>query len=92
MVRFLSSVVLNIFIAIKYFSLSITFHFTAMNPTIIVGYLSSVKLLSETNLEKWNEEIRIVLGCMDLVYALREPKPPKLTFESINELKDLYKK
>ena len=63
-----------------------------MNPNVIVGYLSGIELLSETNIEKWNEQLRIVLRCLDLAYALREPAPIKLNYESINELKVLYEK
>ena len=44
-----------------------------MNPTAIIGYLSGIEKLSGANFKKWKEQIGIVLGCMDLDYALREP-------------------
>ena len=71
--------VLNILMTIKYFSILITIHFATMNSIVIVCYLSTIELLSLTNFEKWNDQIRIVLGCMDLAYALREPALKKLT-------------
>lgn len=63
-----------------------------MNPTAITGYLSSIEQLSGANFKKWKEQIGIVLGCMDLDYALREPTPTKPTSESTNEQKALYEK
>ena len=63
-----------------------------MNPTAIIGYLSGIEQLSGANFKKWKEQIGIVLGCMDLDYALREPTPTKLTSESTNEQKSLYEK
>ena len=61
-----------------------------MNPIAITYYLSGIEQLSGVNFKKWKEQIGIVLGCMDLDYALREPTPKKLTFESTNEQKALY--
>ena len=63
-----------------------------MNHIAITYYLSGIKQLSGVNFKKWKEQIGIVLGCMDLDYALREPTPTKLTFESTNEQKALYEK
>ncbi|KAL6336180.1 hypothetical protein AAG906_011062 [Vitis piasezkii] len=63
-----------------------------MNPTAIIGYLSGIEKLSGANFKKWKEQIGIVLGCMDLDYALREPTPTKPTSESTNEQKALYEK
>lgn len=63
-----------------------------MNLTAITGYLFGIKQLSGANFKKWKEQIGIVLGCMDLDYALREPTPTKPTFESNNEQKALYEK
>ncbi|RVW74586.1 hypothetical protein CK203_050908 [Vitis vinifera] len=64
----------------------------SMNPTAITGYLSGIEQLSGANFKKWKEQIGIVLGCMDLDYALREPTPTKPTSESTNEQKALYEK
>ncbi|RVW86998.1 Retrovirus-related Pol polyprotein from transposon TNT 1-94 [Vitis vinifera] len=63
-----------------------------MNPTAITGYLSGIEQLSGANFKKWKEQIGIVLGCMDLDYASREPTPTKPTSESTNEQKALYEK
>ena len=63
-----------------------------MNPIAITGYLSGIEQLSGTNFKKWKEQIGIVLSCMDLDYALREPTPTKPTSKSTNEQKVLYKK
>ena len=38
-----------------------------------------------TNFKKWKEHVIIVLGCMDLDYALREDRPPDLTSASTAE-------
>ncbi|RVX16253.1 Retrovirus-related Pol polyprotein from transposon TNT 1-94 [Vitis vinifera] len=56
------------------------------------GYLSGIEQLSGANFKKWKEQIGIVLGCMDLDYALRKPTPTKPTSESTNEQKALYEK
>ena len=63
-----------------------------MNPTTITSYLSGIEQLSGANFKKWKEQIGIVLGCMDLDYALKETTPTKPTFESTNEQKALYEK
>ena len=62
-----------------------------MNPTAITSYLSGIEQLSGANFKKWKEQIGIVLSCMDLDYALREPTPTKPTFESTMN-KRLYMK
>ena len=54
--------------------------------------MSGIEQLSGANFKKWKEQIGIVLGCMDLDYASREPTPTKPTFESTNEQKALYEK
>ncbi|XP_028093365.1 uncharacterized protein LOC114293488 [Camellia sinensis] len=46
----------------------------AFNPTAINNYLSGIEALSGTKFKKWKEQIGIVLGIMDLDYALREPE------------------
>ena len=63
-----------------------------MNSITITGNLSGVEQLSGANLKKWKEQIGIILDCMDLNYALREPTPTKPTSESTNEQKVLYEK
>ena len=63
-----------------------------MNPIAIRGYLSGIEQLSGANFKKWKEQIGILLGCMDLDYALREPTATKPTSESTNVQKALYEK
>ena len=63
-----------------------------MNPTAVTSYLSGIDALSRTDFKKWQEQIGIVLGCLDLVYALRESVPTKPKIESSNEEKALYEK
>ncbi|KAJ9687117.1 hypothetical protein PVL29_015823 [Vitis rotundifolia] len=44
-----------------------------------------IHVLNGTNFKKWKEHIIIVLGCMDLDYALREDRPADLTGASTTE-------
>ncbi|KAK3014818.1 hypothetical protein RJ639_008294 [Escallonia herrerae] len=62
------------------------------NPAAITGYLSSIESLSGTNFRKWKEQISIILGVMDLDYALRVDAPAALTAESSTEQKAAYEK
>ena len=39
----------------------------------------NIPVLNGTNFKKWNEHVIIVLGCIDLDYALREDRPADLT-------------
>ena len=55
-----------------------------MNLIVITSYLSRIEQLSGANFKKWKKQIRIVLGCMDLDYALKESKPYKPNFESVS--------
>ncbi|XP_028063904.1 uncharacterized protein LOC114267114 [Camellia sinensis] len=64
----------------------------ALNPTAINSYLSAIEALSGTNFKKWNEQIGIILGIMDLDYALREQAPTKPNDTSSNEQMALYEK
>ena len=63
-----------------------------MNSTVIICYFSGIEQLSGANFKKWKEQIGIVVGRMDLDYAIREPTPTKHTSESANEQKALYEK
>ncbi|KAF1866837.1 hypothetical protein Lal_00018223 [Lupinus albus] len=63
-------------------------------PTIasISANLNSVSVLNGTNFEDWKENMEIVLGCMDLDYALRvEQPPPPLESSTSEEMKDYEK-
>ncbi|KAK2998588.1 hypothetical protein RJ639_022652 [Escallonia herrerae] len=65
---------------------------TTYSPAAITGYLSSIESLSGTNFRKWKEQISIILGVMDLDYALRVDAPAALTAESSTEQKAAYEK
>ncbi|KAJ9671407.1 hypothetical protein PVL29_025215 [Vitis rotundifolia] len=55
-----------------------------MNSTSsIFANVNNILVLNDTNFKKWKEHIIIVLGCMDLDYALREDRPSDLTNASI---------
>ncbi|KAK3015762.1 hypothetical protein RJ639_005496 [Escallonia herrerae] len=62
-------------------------YYLAYSPAAITGYLSSIESLSGTNFRKWKEQISIILGVMDLDYALRVDAPAALTAESSTEQK-----
>ncbi|KAK3033128.1 hypothetical protein RJ639_036487 [Escallonia herrerae] len=67
-------------------------YYLAYNPAAITGYLSSIESLSGTNFRKWKEQISIILGVMDLDYALRVDAPAALTAESSTKQKAAYEK
>ncbi|KAK3032597.1 hypothetical protein RJ639_037361 [Escallonia herrerae] len=69
-----------------------TIHILSYSPTVIIGYFSSIESLSGTNFRKWKEQISIILGIMDLDYALRVDTPAALTAESSTEQKAAYEK
>ena len=41
--------------------------------------VNNIPVLNGTNFKKWKERVMIVLGCMDLDYALREDRLANLT-------------
>ena len=49
-------------------------------------------MLHDTNFKKWKEHVIIVLGYMDLDYALREDCPPDLTSANIVEQRSTMEK
>ena len=51
----------------------------------ISANVNNIPMLNDTNFKKWNEHVIIVLGCMDLDYALREDHPIDLTSASTAE-------
>ncbi|KAK3004797.1 hypothetical protein RJ639_019930 [Escallonia herrerae] len=79
--------VLDLFCGLKQLALVPTY-----SPAAITGYLSSIESLSGTNFRKWKEQISIILGVMDLDYALRVDAPATLTAESSTEQKAAYEK
>ncbi|XP_047267381.1 uncharacterized protein LOC124897835 [Capsicum annuum] len=54
--------------------------------------MNNIAVLNGTNFKKWKEHIMIVLGCMDLDYALRFDHPADLNETSSNEQKSAYEK
>ena len=51
----------------------------------ISANVNNISVLNGTNFKKWKEHVIIVLGCMDLDYALREDCPMDLTGASTVE-------
>ncbi|KAL6348428.1 hypothetical protein AAG906_005736 [Vitis piasezkii] len=64
-----------------------------MNSTsFISANVNNIPVLNSTNFKKWKDHIIIVLGCMDLDYALREDRPPDLTSASSAEQRAVMEK
>ncbi|CAM8883112.1 unnamed protein product [Rhodiola kirilowii] len=61
-----------------------------MSSTSVAANLNNIVMLNGTNLKDWKENITILLGCMDLDLALREPKPDAITATS-SESDQVYK-
>ena len=55
------------------------------SATAISANVNNIPVLNGTNFKKWKEHVIIVLGCMNLDYALREDRPPNLTSASTTE-------
>ena len=51
----------------------------------ISANVNNIPVLNGTNFKKWKEHVIIVLGCMDLDFALREDRPSDLISTSIAE-------
>ncbi|RVX07895.1 Retrovirus-related Pol polyprotein from transposon TNT 1-94 [Vitis vinifera] len=64
-----------------------------MNSTSsISANVNNIPVLNDTNFKKWKEHIIIVLGCMDLDFALREDRPSDLTSASTVEQRSTMEK
>ncbi|KAL6322023.1 hypothetical protein AAG906_003165 [Vitis piasezkii] len=64
-----------------------------MNSTSsIFANVNNIHVLNGTNFKKWKEHVIIVLGCIDLDYALREDRPSDLTSASIVEQRSIMEK
>ncbi|CAM8951227.1 unnamed protein product [Rhodiola kirilowii] len=61
-----------------------------MSATSVAANLNNIFMLNGTNFKDWKENITILLGCMDLDLALREPKPDAITGTS-SESGQVYK-
>ncbi|KAL6322834.1 hypothetical protein AAG906_020834 [Vitis piasezkii] len=58
----------------------------------ISANVNSIPMLNGTNFMKWKEHVIIVLGCMDLDFALREDRPSDLTSASTAEQRSTMEK
>ncbi|GAV82307.1 UBN2_2 domain-containing protein, partial [Cephalotus follicularis] len=54
--------------------------------------INGIEQLNGTNFTSWKEKIGVVLGVMDLDYALRMEKPAEITDQSSSEQKFAYEK
>ncbi|RVW84555.1 Retrovirus-related Pol polyprotein from transposon TNT 1-94 [Vitis vinifera] len=54
--------------------------------------VNNIPVLNGTNFKKWKEHVIIVLGCMDLDFALREDRPSDLTSASTAEQRSTMEK
>ncbi|XP_022860751.1 uncharacterized protein LOC111381226 [Olea europaea var. sylvestris] len=54
--------------------------------------INSIPILNGTNFKDWKENILIVLGCMNLDFALRTEQPTSLTEESSPDEKRNFEK
>lgn len=63
-----------------------------MKASSISANLNNIPVLTGSNFAKWKEHVTIVLGCMDLDYALRVDEPPKLTDKSTADERLTYEK
>ncbi|RVW26309.1 Retrovirus-related Pol polyprotein from transposon TNT 1-94 [Vitis vinifera] len=58
----------------------------------ISANVNNIPVLNGTNFKKWKEHVIIVLGCMDLDFALREDRPSDLTSTSTAEQRSTMEK
>ncbi|RVW59316.1 hypothetical protein CK203_091086 [Vitis vinifera] len=58
----------------------------------ISANVNNIHVLNGTNFKKWKEHVIIVLGCMDLDFALREDRPSDLTSASTAEQRSTMEK
>ncbi|KAL6321467.1 hypothetical protein AAG906_018403 [Vitis piasezkii] len=58
----------------------------------ISANVNNIPVLNGTNFKKWKEHVIIVLGCMDLDFALREDRPSDLTSASTVEQRSTMEK
>lgn len=70
----------------------ISFLLCIVNTSSISASLNSIPVLNGSNFKKWKEHVTIVLGCMDLDYALHVDEPSALTDKSSTDEKAAYEK
>ena len=67
--------------------------FIIMNSTYsIFANVNNIPVLNGTNFKKWKEHVIIVIGCMDLDFALREDRPSDLTSANTAEQRSTMEK
>ena len=54
------------------------------NAANLSSQVNGILMLNESNFKIWKENVKIVLGCMELDLALRMERP-SFTLESLNE-------
>lgn len=67
--------------SLYFFCLKLLVNASAAN---ITANMNSIPVLNGTNFKSWKENVLLVLGCMDLDYAIRKEQPASLTDESSN--------
>ncbi|RVX13519.1 hypothetical protein CK203_020958 [Vitis vinifera] len=63
-----------------------------MRTSSISANVNNIPVLNDTNFNKWKEHVIIVLGCMDLDFALREDRLSDLTSASTAEQRSTMEK
>ncbi|XP_020682407.1 uncharacterized protein LOC110099552 [Dendrobium catenatum] len=66
--------------------------YVCVNVSSISANLNNILVLNGSNFKKWKDHITIVLGYMDLDYAIRTERPPALTEESTIEQRANFEK
>nr|CAN75475.1 hypothetical protein VITISV_006889 [Vitis vinifera] len=62
------------------------------SASFISANVNNIPVLNGTNFKKWKEHVIIVLGCMDLDFALREDRPSDLTSANTAEQRSTMEK
>jgi len=70
----------------------LNFSILPYNLVAVTSYLPSIEQLSGANFKKWKEQISLILGVMDLDYALQVDALVELIAESSNEQKAAHEK
>ncbi|RVW25195.1 Retrovirus-related Pol polyprotein from transposon TNT 1-94 [Vitis vinifera] len=65
---------------------------SAIGASLISADVNNIPVLNDTNFKKWKEHVIIVLGCMDLDFALREDRPSDLISANTAEQRSTMEK
>ena len=63
-----------------------------MTPSSLSKHLSRIPKLSGSNFSSWNEQIFIILSCLNLDLALQVEKPSMLSNDNTSNVKTIYEK